>query len=461
MINLKFLGAVVASVFFLASASSAFATGSTANSTCASIAPNFDIDANTGGGHLNLTVAKDDRVTFKNNTVESFTVTTPAGAVNIPANSTSVFDVTAAQAGDWYSDRVSSTRNARVSCEVGGAIEDEEDEEDVDTGDLTEFQKKVANGMTNTTINNIIDGTGQSIQQSFFGGGENNADVGNGSASAYFSTNGAQVLSALDTMADDGSASHQMNLWSSIAGNYFDSVAGPAFNGMTGTVAVGGDKLVTENILLGALLAGEIGSFTGAPALGLDGIGGTVGVYGAALLTDNLVLSGTLSNTWLAYSSSMGAATGSFTANRFAASASLSGEFDVNSHVAIAPTLVATYTNEQQAAYVLSNAVPVPAMSINSAVINFGSTFYYTLDPNALDMVTRLSLSLMGDYAYSSAAPPAVLAPVVTNTLSARVGAGIDTTLSTGATLGAKAEMGGIGSNVLSYGGSASLSVPL
>lgn len=464
--NISKLLSTAAAVTFLlgmAGVSPVLATGSTSGSTCAALPAAYDIETNTPGGHLELTVVEDDRVTLENYTVGAFTVTTPSGAVNVPAMSTVVVDVTAAQAGTWTTSRSGAGSSLRVTCEVGGAIEEEEEEEEEPNTDaLTDLQASASNAMSTTTINNIVDGTGQSIKQQFFGEGGNGGNLGGGSLSAYVSTGGqTEVLSALDTMAADDGGSHQMNLWSSIAGNYFINNGGTAFNGMTGTIAVGGDKLISESILLGALLAGEIGSFTAAGPVGLDGIGGTVGLYGAALLSDNLVLSGTVSNTWLAYSSSMGAATGAFTANRFAVSANLTGEFDINSHVSVAPTLVATYTNEQQAAYTLSNAVAVPAMSINSAVVNFGSTFYYTLDPNALDAVTRLSLSLMGDYAASTAAPPAVLTPVTTSTLSARVGAGINTTLNSGASVGAKAEVGGIGSTILSYGGSASLSVPI
>lgn len=412
--------------------------------TCATLPANYDIPP----ADLNLTVAEGDQFAVTNvDIVVGFGVRVRdnlnAIAADVANGGSYSTVITAGQAGVW-SFSENAVGESRLTCIVGGS------------------QAAGSGFMAEEIINHVIDSTGNAISQRFGNGGGNTAGASDNSANAYFSTAGSNqpaVLSALDGISEaDLGPTDPINIWTSGRATWFSGNS--AFTGWLGSILVGADALVHPDVVLGGFIGAENGNFSLPPTSTFTGFGATVGAYAGVRIMQNIVLEATLADTWLAYTTGGLAGTGNFNANRIIATLGLTGDYALTDQIRITPTLHGAYRYEYQTAHTTSNAFAIAAREITTGRITFGSTLYYTLDPDNLDMQTRLSLMLLGDYDMSSSTLNNLF-PYFNTGLSGRVGLGVDTTLANGANFSLSGEVGGIGNTLQSYIVAAKASVPI
>ena len=172
------------------------------------------------------------------------------------------------------------------------------------------------------------------------------------------------VLGAVDNPAATGFESHPSrqgtDVW--VEGHYrhFEDNAGGADTfGHFGVVYVGGDYLVTDSILIGALVqfdwAEETSRLTGS---NVSGNGWMAGPYASMRLTPNVFLDGRVA--WGQSDNTVDPFGGfyedGFETERWLANLNLKGNWMVNS-IRITPGISYTFFNEKQHAYIDSNAV--------------------------------------------------------------------------------------------------------
>ncbi len=192
------------------------------------------------------------------------------------------------------------------------------------------------------------------------------------------------VLGAVDNPAAAGFQSHPsrqgFDAW--VEGHYrhFEDDAGGADTfGHFGVVYVGGDYLVTNSILIGALVqfdwAEETSRLTGS---NVSGTGWMAGPYASMRLTPNVFLDGRVA--WGQSDNTVDPFGGfyedGFETDRWLANLNLKGNWMVNS-IRVTPGISYTYFNEKQHAYIDSNAVLIEGQTLTVNRLEFGPEFGY------------------------------------------------------------------------------------
>ncbi|MEZ5924088.1 MAG: autotransporter domain-containing protein [Hyphomicrobiaceae bacterium] len=192
------------------------------------------------------------------------------------------------------------------------------------------------------------------------------------------------VLGAIDNPASATFLNHPsrqgFDAW--VEGHYrhFEDHAGSADTfGHFGVVYLGGDYLVTDAILVGALVqfdwAEERSRITGS---NVSGTGWMAGPYASIRLTPNVFLDGRIA--WGQSDNTVDPFGGfyedNFKTDRWLANINLKGNWVYNS-IRITPGVSYTYFNENQKAYVDSNAVLIEGQTLTVNRLEFGPEFGY------------------------------------------------------------------------------------
>jgi uncharacterized repeat protein (TIGR01451 family) len=191
------------------------------------------------------------------------------------------------------------------------------------------------------------------------------------------------IMSALDNPAAANFLSHPsrqgFDAW--VEGHYrhFEDDAGGADTfGHFGVVYVGGDYLVTDAFLVGALVqfdwAEETSRLTGST---VSGTGWMAGPYASFRLTPNVFLDGRVA--WGQSDNDVdpfGLYEDSFETDRWLANINLKGNWIYNS-IRFTPGVSYTYFNEEQKAYVDSNAILIEGQTLTVNRLEFGPEFGY------------------------------------------------------------------------------------
>jgi outer membrane autotransporter protein len=212
------------------------------------------------------------------------------------------------------------------------------------------------------------------------------------------------VLGALDNPSAMGYPSHPsrqgFDAW--VEGHYrhFEDDAGGADTfGHFGVVYLGGDYLVTDAILIGALVqfdwAEETSRLTGST---VSGAGWMAGPYASIRLTPNVFLDGRVA--WGQSDNDVnpfGVYEDSFDTDRWLANINLKGTWLYNS-IRITPGVSYTYFNEEQKAYIDSNAVLIEGQTLTVNRLEFGPEFGYRfVSPDGTTFEPHISLKGLWD----------------------------------------------------------------
>ena len=190
------------------------------------------------------------------------------------------------------------------------------------------------------------------------------------------------VTAAVDTPdapALDGRPKRQsFDIWTEGHYHHFEDDAGNADTfGHFGVVYLGGDYLVSDAFLIGALVqfdwTEERSRVTGST---VDGTGWMAGPYASLRLTPNVFLDGRLA--WGQSDNGVdpfgGVYKDSFETERWLANLNLKGNWVYNS-IRITPGVGYTYFDEEQKAYTDSNGVLIPGQTLTVNRLEFGPEF--------------------------------------------------------------------------------------
>lgn len=251
-----------------------------------------------------------------------------------------------------------------------------------------------------------------------------------------------------------------LNLWFDGASTWLeDSHPVRGYEGTQYVLSLGGDRQVTERLVLGA-----IGVHAGSDVDDIFLPGGSstrgwgLGPYAAVFLTDTIVLTASAVHTWTDNSLASGGVTAGYDSRDWTLNANVTS-YHFAGDWQFAPTAGISYTVEQEDGYVDSSASAYAASTTRTGSVVFGGRISYS---HALEngMTVEPSLEGEAEWIFERATTATSSVPPDGSDFDASVTAGIDLQVSDATSLSLTGSIGGLFKpDYLSAGGSARLSV--
>lgn len=306
-------------------------------------------------------------------------------------------------------------------------------------------------GPGTTRMHDRLTGTPAVAPSGFLGGGDDSAGTMN------------FVASLAAQARDDGGLPRpaaKFDIWAEGAFSYYRRDASDGLiQGHAGVLYAGADYLVAPNLLLGVMGQFDRAKQSSDTVIGdAGGQGWMAGPYLSARLTPHLFLDArALWGRSEDHISVTGAFTDNFETSRALASARLTGEFSYGA-LTLRPSAEAVYLSVNQDAYTSGIGIVVGAQTISIARLQFGPEVSYRFDLGGGGTLEPF-VGLKGQWGMTKS--NAVDGGAVGDGWSGRVEAGATLQLPTGVTMRATGSYDGLGGDVESWGGRASVVVPL
>lgn len=422
---------------------SAYATASGDNRTCAALDPGQGGAAYTSAGAEQFEITLVDGDVLAYTTANPLNISPPGGPEQNLVGP-GVINVTAANAGNWMVARLSTST---LQCTVATATIGE-------SNNLAAQQEALSALLMLHHANTMSIGVEENVDASL--GGEQHAPsiTPNGFA---FSSRGLGVFSGYDS---SGADQPEWNVWARGRFSNYDG-DGTAFDGGIADFFAGADYSVSRDFVLGAmagvgrtdfdtLINGTAGAFEN------DSI--TVGAYGGARLFDTIRASAMVAYTASQYTSNSGATRGSFDADRITLTFKLSGQYAVTGPVSsgfvLEPTVDFIFASERQDGFTDSAAVVHPDQTVTAGRLSVGPRVLFP-EWNSNGVQIRPWVAAAAEYDFSNQSQVSGSAlPDVGSMTSLRLTAGTDGRVGPGQ-LSLRGDLFGLGSGEFTaYGAS-------